>query len=138
MYFSAVSNNTNFIPEIVIYTNNKAITVANGKSLAIPQDAKITQVDIRNRSGSANYNNVETTVSNILISLEPNVKYEDYQFAEFSPNELGEIKNITALPNGTTLLANNKNVNINCTYSRDITKAFEELTQSILSLGGNI
>lgn len=49
----------------------------------------------------------------------------------------GTVKGVMSLYPSTTLITDNRAI-IECEYNRDINKAFEELRQIIISLGGNI
>lgn len=66
-------------------------------------------------------------------------EYVPYQEpVTYIPNEDGTIEGVTSLYPTTTLMTDTPGVIINCDYNRDINKAYDELTQAILSLGGNI
>lgn len=58
--------------------------------------------------------------------------------ATYTPNEDGTVEGVTAVSPTTTLTTDNSGVVLNCEYNRDINKAFAELQQAIISLGGNI
>ncbi len=58
--------------------------------------------------------------------------------ATYTPNEDGTVEGVTAISPTTTLTTDNSGVVLNCEYNRDINKAFAELQQAIISLGGNL
>ncbi len=62
--------------------------------------------------------------------------YEPYTGVELTPAEDGTI-NVPSTPVMTMWTDNEAGV-LDCEYNRDINKAFAQLTQAILSLGGNI
>ena len=64
--------------------------------------------------------------------------YEPFKApALYFPDSNGEITVASRFP-VTTLLGNTNGVAIDCTYNRDINKAFEELYNAIISTGGNV
>lgn len=50
----------------------------------------------------------------------------------------GEIKGLKPISKGMTLFTDNADTVIDCTYNRDANKVIENLTNAIISLGGNI
>lgn len=65
--------------------------------------------------------------------------YEPYkECAEYTPNADGTVEGVTSLYPNTTLVTDTEGVLIDCEYNRDINKAFAELQQAIISLGGNV
>lgn len=78
-------------------------------------------------------------ISNIQVELgDTATDYEAYkQAAEYIPTEDGTCEVVSIAPT-MTLITGNPGVTIDCEYNRDINKAFEQLTQAILSMGGNI
>lgn len=56
----------------------------------------------------------------------------------YSVNPDGTVEGITSLYPSTTLMTDTPGALIECEYNRDLNKAFEQITQAILSLGGNI
>ena len=66
-------------------------------------------------------------------------EYEPYKEPTTYPiNSDGIVENIKSIYPTTTLLADTLGVVIDVNYNRDLNKAFEELIQAIISLGGNI
>ena len=63
--------------------------------------------------------------------------YEPYQGQTYTPTATGEVVGVTSLYPTTTLMTDTKEVIIEAEYNRDINKAFSELQQAILSMGGN-
>ena len=50
----------------------------------------------------------------------------------------GIAEGVTALYPVTTLTTDTQGIIIDCEYNRDINKAYEEITNAIISLGGNV
>ena len=50
----------------------------------------------------------------------------------------GTVEGVTPIYPTTTLMADTEGAVIDCTYNRDINKAFEELYNAIISTGGNV
>lgn len=57
---------------------------------------------------------------------------------EYTPNADGTVEGVTSIYPSTTLSTNTPGVLIECEYNRDINKAFTELQNAIISLGGNV
>lgn len=64
--------------------------------------------------------------------------YEPYQGQTYTPTTTGEVTGITNLYPTTTLMTDTEGAIIEAEYNRDINKAFAELRQVILSMGGNV
>ena len=66
-------------------------------------------------------------------------EYEPYITpTEYTPTADGVVNGVTSLYPNTTLTTDTNGVMIDCEYNRDINKAFAELQQAIISLGGNV
>ncbi len=66
-------------------------------------------------------------------------KYEPYiEPTLHTPSADGNVEGVTSVYPSTTLLPDTEGVVIACEYNRDINKAYEELTNAIISLGGNV
>ena len=50
----------------------------------------------------------------------------------------GTVEGVTSLYPNTTLYTDTSGAVIDCTYNRDINKAFAELQNALISLGGNV
>lgn len=83
------------------------------------------------------------TVNNMVFKPQLEVgttatPYEPYiEPTTYTVEADGTVKGVTPLYPSTTLITDNRAI-IECEYNRDINKAFEELRQIIISLGGNI
>ena len=77
---------------------------------------------------------------NLQIELgNTGTEYEPYITpTEYTPNADGTVDGITSLYPNTTLMTDTDGVLIDCEYNRDVNKAFAELQQAIISLGGNV
>lgn len=76
---------------------------------------------------------MQLEIGSVATDYEPHIEPQSYQ-----PNEDGTVDNVMSLFPNMTLQTDNSNVQIEAQYSRDINKAFQELTEAIISLGGNI
>ena len=74
--------------------------------------------------------------TNIMISTS-DVPYEPYESETYTPDEDGKIE-INSISPIMNISSDTPNVIINADYNRDINKAFEQLQNVILSLGGNV
>lgn len=80
------------------------------------------------------------TFRNLQVELGGSVtEYEPYNSASatYTLAEDGSCE-VTSIAPTMTLLTDNPDVVMDCEYNRDINKAFEQLTQAIISMGGNI
>lgn len=70
---------------------------------------------------------------------EKSTEYEPYiDPQETLANADGTVDGLTSVYPTTVLATDNNMVTIECEYNRDIVKAFEQLQQAIISLGGNV
>ena len=86
---------------------------------------------------------VNRTVSGTLkIQLELGSTATEYELyktpTEFTPAADGTVTGVKSLYPTTTLITNTSGVIIDAEYNRDINKAFAEMQQAILSMGGNV
>lgn len=66
-------------------------------------------------------------------------EYEPYVPAiEASVSEDGTVKGITSIYPTTVIVGDTADVTFKCEYNRDLNKVIDNLTQAILSLGGNV
>lgn len=66
-------------------------------------------------------------------------EYNNYiQPTEYTPDADGVVSGVTSLYPSTTLMTDTDGALIDATYNKDINKAFEEIKNAILSLGGNV
>ncbi len=63
--------------------------------------------------------------------------YEPYQAQKYIPSADGTVSGVKSLYPITTLMTDTAGVIINAEYNKDLNKAFAELQQAILSMGGN-
>lgn len=64
--------------------------------------------------------------------------YRAFQQQNYIANAYGTVLGVTSISDDITLMTDTAGVIINAEYNRDINKAFAELQQAILSMGGNI
>jgi hypothetical protein len=76
------------------------------------------------------------------IQFEPGTTVTDFAPyiapTEYAVNEDGTVDGVTALFPTTTITTDTAGAIIECEYNRDINKAFAELQQAIISMGGNV
>ena len=98
------------------YNNNVSLYVANGTDLSTP-------VTI--------YPQIEK--GKVVTDYEPYIEPVEYPVSAD-----GTVEGVTPIYPTTTLMTDTAGAVIDCTYNRDINKAFEELYNAIISLGGNV
>lgn len=83
--------------------------------------------------------NAVRILSNFQIELGENAtEYEPYREpVEATADEDGNVEGLMSLAPNMTVFGENGTV-IDCAYNRDINKAFEEITQAMISMGANI
>ncbi|MBR0443733.1 MAG: hypothetical protein IIX15_05270 [Clostridia bacterium] len=85
---------------------------------------------------------ISKTAEGVLLQLELGTTataYEPYiEPTEYTPNADGTVDGVTSLYPTTTLMTDTEGAVIDVEYNRDINKAFDELKQAIISLGGNV
>lgn len=78
-------------------------------------------------------------IKNFCICIGIDNAYEEYVRPKiYTTSSTDKVNDITSLYPSVTLLTDNPEVNIEMEYNRDINKAFEEMQQAIISLGGSI
>ena len=114
---------------------NKANQTAKTLSLKCNTDCIITAIVFWNAA-----NESEKTYFNFQLELgTAATEYEPYKtLTEYTPAADGTVSDITSLYPTTTLMTNVEGAIIEAEYNRDINKAFAEMQQAILSLGGNV
>ncbi|MBR2934062.1 MAG: hypothetical protein IKB79_00530 [Oscillospiraceae bacterium] len=131
------------MPRVVFYDTNKTVYnssyPAPGGAVTPAQDGYIKFAI----GGSVGTGNAAITEygNDICISVfDESTKgmYEHYKAETYTPDADGKVKGVTSYAFATTLLTDTPGVVIDCEYNRDINKAFEQLTQAIISMGGNI
>lgn len=87
--------------------------------------------------GRSSEDKVVTMYPQLEVSETP-TEYEQYlEIFELQPDSKGKLSFTTNFPS-STIFTDTDNVVVNAKYQRDINKAFEELQNAIISLGGNI
>ena len=103
------------------------------------------KIDINEKKNCAVAINIgkNTTVSNLIFKpmLEVGSKLTDFEerrtAVAYTPAVDGTVTGVTGNSEDITLMTDTAGVIINAEYNRDINKAFAELQQAILSMGGN-
>jgi hypothetical protein len=98
-----------------------------------------TGFSIRCRFTSGTTYNDSITFMICTEDVENNPAYEPYKTpTEYTPAADGTVSGVKSLYPTTTLITDTEGVIIEAEYNRDINKAFAEMQQAILSLGGNV
>jgi hypothetical protein len=101
----------------------------------IPEDATATSLKIRQYVGyMINTIGDYITISDLQVEFDEVTEYEPY----IEPIEYGQGEVIKSIYPSTTLTTDTAGALIEVEYNRDINKAFAELQQAIISLGGNV
>lgn len=106
-----------------------------GSGISVPSKGEKWKVSIRIISGY--------TANNLVFKPQLELgstatAYEPYTVAEYTPAADGTVSGVTSLYPTTTLMTDTEGAIIEAEYNRDINKAFAELQQAIISLGGNV
>lgn len=76
---------------------------------------------------------------NIQIELgDKSTEFEPYNMVEAVADAKGNVEGLTSHAPNMVLITDNNEAVIECEYNRDINKAFEEITQAMISMGANI
>ena len=79
------------------------------------------------------------TLTELQLEMGTATEYEAYKEpVEYTVNEDGTVTDVVSIYPSITLATDTIGAVIDCEYNRDINKAFAELQQAIISLGGNI
>lgn len=113
-----------------------AITdVFTTRTITLTEDATVDQILVVVASG--------TTVNNVVVY--PQIElgsaatgYELYDGQTYTPAADGTVENVKSLCPTSMLTTDTSGVVISTEYNKDINKAFAELQQAIISLGGNV
>lgn len=113
-----------------------AITdIRTTRTITLTEDATVDQILAVVASG--------TTVNNVVIY--PQIElgsaatgYEPYDGQTYTPAADGTVSGVKSLYPTTTLMTDTEGAIIEAEYNKDINKAFAELQQAIMSLGGNV
>lgn len=120
--------------KLLIGTENRtplAVTVAEGEQLIIYNGH--TALNINDRAKEFDAVEIQLEVG------EKGTEYEPYKAPINYPiYTTGEVPDVKSIYPSTTLLTDTPGVLIECEYNRDINKAFAELQNAIISLGGNV
>lgn len=84
--------------------------------------------------------NAVRVLSNFQIELgNTPTEYEPYkESAEAEADANGNVSGLMSVSPSMTIITDNGGAVIDCTYNRDINKAFEQITQAMVSMGANI
>lgn len=92
---------------------------------------KISYRSIYIREGQ--YKDIQVELGSEATEHEPYIEPTEY-----AVNADGTVDGVTSLSPTTCLLTDTEGAFVDCTYNRDINKAFAELYNAIISLGGNV
>ena len=104
------------------------------------------KIDINEKKNCAVVINIgkNTTVSNLIFKpmLEVGSKLTDFEerrtAVAYTPAVDGTVTGVTSISPDMTFLSDTDGIIINAEYNKDLNKAFAELQQAILSMGGNV
>ena len=78
-------------------------------------------------------------ISGIQFGVDADTSYEPYKEPiTYTPNADGTVEGVKSIYPNMTLMPSEQGVLVECEYNRDLNKAFEEITNAIIALGGNI
>lgn len=92
-----------------------------------------TNIQVEEGSVATDYVSHISDISRVRVSVSSDEGVDSYQ-----PNDDGTVDSITSKSPKMTLSTDTEGAIIDCTYNRDINKAFEEIYNAIISLGGNV
>lgn len=120
---SLLAGDTNHTP--------RTITIAEGEYVYIYNGNNVLSMDVRAKEFAA-----------VEIQLEVGDKATEFEAfktpIDYPIYTTGEVPDVKSIYPSTTILTDTPGVLIECKYNRDINKAFTELQNAILSIGGNI
>ena len=111
-------------------------TAADGKSkyFTTTENTAWVIISIQNKEAEK-----MISYSNVYVGFCASTEFEEYREPEVYPVEAdGTVKGVTSLYPTTTLYTDKPGALIMVEYNRDTTKVIEQLTNAIISLGGNI
>lgn len=100
-------------------------TDSSGKMFVLIKKAKINEI--------FNSNYIQLEVGSKATAYEPYIEP-----ITATADAEGNVEGLTSLSPNMTIVADTEGVVIDLEYNRDINKAFAELTQAIISMGGNV
>ena len=100
-----------------------------------PIDVKFKNIQLEQGSAATSYSPYIADFSTVGITRYGDTAADEPQ--TYSPTSDGEVSAVTSLYPVTTLISDTDGLIIEAEYNRDINKAFAELQQAILSMGGN-
>ena len=134
--------------KLYAYGNSKTVEFLIRKTTSTTVSANTNQAidttgatgfSIRCRFTSGNTYNDSVKFMINEEGVENNPAYEPYKTpTEYTPAADGTVSGVKSLYPTTTLITDTEGVIIEAEYNRDINKAFAEMQQAILSLGGNV
>ena len=142
---------TDYIYANIVDENNNVLL---NDSLKIVQQGKYNTVKVDIKSGQRLfvYNGVDAKSTNLGASQKlfdgykimlnvgsEALPYEPYiEPTSYTPNADGTVDGLRSVYPNTTLVPSEQGVLVECEYNRDLNKAFEEVVNAIIALGGNV
>jgi hypothetical protein len=129
---------------VVLYDNNKSFVSASypgesgGYAFTPKQDGFMRFAIVAGVSSGAPITEYGNNICVSIFDEGTNGMYEPYKEETFIPEADGTVNGIVPNRPTTTLMTDTSGAVIDCTYNRDINKAFEELWNAIISTGGNV
>jgi hypothetical protein len=117
---------------------NKDVALANTDKFTTPNNCEIAAIIFAQGKGITTRSTIQ--IKDIQLELSgTSTEYEPYiEPIEYPIAADGTVEEVTSLYPVTTLTTDTTGILIEAEYNRDINKAFEELYQAIISLGGNV
>lgn len=128
--------NSSTVELVIRKTTSTTVSANTNKSI---DTTGATGFSVRCRFTSGTTYNDSITFMICTEDVENNPAYEPYKTpTEYAPAADGTVSGVKSLYPTTTLITDTEGVIIEAEYNRDINKAFAEMQQAILSLGGNV
>lgn len=111
------------------------VSINNSKGFVKISNKTITQIFVTNWSGATggSVDNIQLEVGKTQTDYEPYIEPKTYLI-----NADGTVEGVTSIYPTTTITSDTEGVVFDVEYNRDINKAFAELHNAIISLGGNV
>ena len=124
-----VDGETNYLFGEMMYSSG--IGTVEGTIPISATQVNFTFQKLINTEGDIYWKNVQLEVGDSATD------YRAFQQQNYIANADGTVSGVTSISDDITLMSDTDGVIINAEYNRDINKAFAELQQAILSMGGN-
>lgn len=124
-----VDGKTNYLFGEMMYSSG--INIVKGTIPISATQVNLTFQKLINSEGDIYWKNVQLEIGDSATD------YRAFQQQNYIANADGTVPGVTSISDDITLMTDTAGVIINAEYNRDINKAFAELQQVVLSMGGN-